>query len=116
MERAGNPLKGFWSIPGGLLETGETLETAVKREVREETGLRVEVIKFFELFERIIPDKRGRAEYHYLLVDFLCRTVGGRLRPATDVSRAAWVPKARLGEYKITEGTLAVVERAFRAR
>jgi hypothetical protein len=73
-------------------------------------------VKFFELFERIIPDKEGRTEYHYLLVDFLCRTVGGKLRAATDVSAVAWVPKARLGDYKITEGTLAVVERAFRAR
>lgn len=116
MERAGNPLKGYWSIPGGLLETGETLETAVKREVLEETGLRVEVLSFFEIFERIMPDNAGRTAYHYLLVDFLCRPVGGKLRPASDVSNAAWVPKAHLSDYKITEGTLAVVERAFRAR
>ena len=116
VERAGNPLKGWWSIPGGLLETGETLETAVKREVREETGLRIEVIKFFEIFERIMPDSKGRIEYHYLLIDFLCRVAGGKLRPSSDASDLAWVTKARLGDYKITEGTRAVVERAFRVR
>jgi ADP-ribose pyrophosphatase YjhB (NUDIX family) len=116
VERAGNPLKGYWSIPGGLIETGETLEAAVKREVREETGLRVEIVKFFEIFERIIRGPQGRTEYHYLLADFLCRIIGGRLRPSSDASDVAWVPKARLGDYKITEGTRAVVERAFRAR
>ena len=116
VERAGNPLKGHWSIPGGLLETGETLEAAVKREVLEETGLRVVVVKFFEIFERIMPDDKGRTAYHYLLADFLCRPVGGKLCPSSDASAAAWVPKARLGDYKITEGTRAVIERAFRAR
>jgi 8-oxo-dGTP diphosphatase len=116
VERAGNPLKGYWSIPGGLLETGETLEAAVTREVWEETGLRVKVERFFEIFERIMPDAKGRTEYHYLLIDFLCRQVGGKLRPATDVSNVAWVSKAHLGDYKITEGTRAVVERAFRVR
>jgi ADP-ribose pyrophosphatase YjhB (NUDIX family) len=116
VERAGNPLKGWWSIPGGLLETGETLETAVVREVLEETGLKVEVVRFFEIFQRIMPDARGRTEYHYLLIDFLCRATGGRLRPSSDVSAVAWVPKTGLGDYKITEGTRAVVERAFRAR
>ena len=116
VERAGNPLKGYWSIPGGLLETGETLEAAVKREVLEETGLRIEVVRFFEIFERILPDSKGRTEYHYLLIDFLCRPVGGKLRPATDAANVAWVSKACLDDYKITEGTRAVVERAFRVR
>jgi mutator protein MutT len=116
VERAGNPLKGYWSLPGGLLETGETLEEAVRREVQEETGLRVEIERFFEIFERIIRDQRRRAEYHYLLVDYICRVVGGKLRPSSDVSDAAWVTRARLGEYRVTEGTRAVIERAFRAR
>jgi ADP-ribose pyrophosphatase YjhB (NUDIX family) len=116
VERAGRPLQGYWSLPGGLLESGETLEQAVRREVREETGLRVEVVRFFEIFERVILDQRGRAEYHYLLIDYICRVAGGKLRPASDVSGAAWVRRARLGDYRITEGTRAVIERAFRAR
>jgi 8-oxo-dGTP diphosphatase len=116
VERGGIPLKGYWSIPGGLLETGETLEEGVRREVREETGLRIEVVRFFELFERIMRDDCGRTEYHYVLADFLCRPLGGKLRAGSDVASVAWVRKARLKDYKITEGTLAVVERAFSAR
>jgi ADP-ribose pyrophosphatase YjhB (NUDIX family) len=114
VERAGQPLKGYWSLPGGLLETGETLEEGVVREVLEETGLRVEPVEFFGLFQRILRDGRGRAEYHYLLADFVCKIVGGKLRPGDDVSRVEWAPRARLKEYKLTEGTLNVIEEAYR--
>lgn len=113
VERAKEPLQGFWSIPGGIVETGEKLEEAIRREVREETGLEVDALSIFEIFERIMPDAEGRPEYHYVLIDYLCRVVGGRLEAASDVSRAAWVAKSELPEYRITEGTLAVVERAF---
>ena len=115
VRRAGKPLTGYWSIPGGLLETGESLEDAVCREVREETGLRVEVDGFFEIFQRIMHDDAGRVEYHYVLVDYLCRVVGGKLRAGDDVSEVAWVAKNRLQDYTITEGTRAVIERAFSA-
>jgi ADP-ribose pyrophosphatase YjhB (NUDIX family) len=114
VERAGQPLKGYWSLPGGLLETGETLEEGVVREVFEETGLRVEPVEFFGLFQRILRDERGRAEYHYLLADFVCKIVGGKLRPGDDVSRVEWAPRARLKEYNLTEGTLNVIEEAYR--
>jgi 8-oxo-dGTP diphosphatase len=113
VERAKEPLKGYWSLPGGILETGEKLEDAIRREVLEETGLEVEPLSIFEIFERIMPDEAGRAEYHYVLIDYLCRPVGGRLQAASDVSRAAWVAEQNLGEYRLTEGTLAVIERAF---
>jgi 8-oxo-dGTP diphosphatase len=116
VERGGAPLKGFWSLPGGLVETGETLEAAVRREVREETGLRVEPVRLFEIFERIMRDKRGRAQYHYVLADYLCTVVGGRLRAGDDSSRVAWSTRKGLGEYVLTEGTQEVIERAFRAR
>lgn len=113
VERAQEPLKGYWSIPGGIVEAGEKLEDGIRREVREETGLEVEPLSIFEIFERIIPDAEGKAEYHYVLIDYLCRAVGGRLAAASDVSRVAWVSEQNIREYRLTEGTLAVVERAF---
>ncbi len=113
VERAGEPLKGWWSIPGGLLETGERLEDAVLREVREETGLLVEIVYRFDIFERIMRDAGGRAEYHYVLVDYVCKAVGGELVPGDDVSRVEWVPCARLHDYKVTSGTIEAVERAY---
>jgi 8-oxo-dGTP diphosphatase len=116
VERGGNPLKGYWSLPGGLVEAGETLEAAVKREILEETGLRVTPTKIFELFERIMPDAQGRAEYHYVLLDYICKVVGGTLQAGDDVSRAEWVARKDLPSLLITEGTLDVIERAYRAR
>lgn len=116
VERARAPQKGSWSLPGGVLEAGETLKEGLRREVREETGLEVEPLGIFEVFERILPDRRGRPEYHYVLIDFLCRVTGGHLAPGDDVSRAAWVSKSELGQYPVTEGTRAVIERAFRRR
>jgi len=116
VERGHEPLKGWWSLPGGILETGETLANGIRREVREETGLEVEPGAIFEIFERIMPDAEGRAQYHYVLIDYICDIAGGALQAASDVSRAAWVREDELAGYRITEGTLAVVERAFRSR
>jgi ADP-ribose pyrophosphatase YjhB (NUDIX family) len=113
VERAGEPLKGWWSIPGGLLETGEKLEDAVRRETFEETGLRVEIVYRFDIFERIMRDAEGRAEYHYVLVDYVCKVAGGELAPGDDVSRVEWVPYTNLRDYKVTSGTIEAVERAY---
>ena len=113
VERGKEPLKGYWSLPGGILELGERLTQGIRREVREETGLEVDPFEVFEIFERIMPDAAGRTEYHYVLVDYLCRVTAGELRAASDVSDAAWVSQQNLGSYRLTEGTLAVVERAF---
>ena len=113
MERAHEPLKGYWSIPGGILETGEKLAEGIRREVLEETGLEVEALSIFEIFERIMPDAAGLTEYHYVLIDYLCRPTGGRLKAATDVSSVAWVSAENLRDYRLTEGTLGVIERAF---
>jgi len=89
------------------------LEDAVRREILEETGLVVEPVSRFDIFERIMRGDEGRVEYHYLLVDYLCKVVGGELRAGDDVSRAAWVRRADLDRYQITEGTREVIERAY---
>ena len=114
VQRARNPLKGYWSLPGGLIEPGETIEAALKREVLEETGLIVRPKKMFEIFERIMLDVEGRAEYHYILHDYLCTVVGGDLKAGDDAGHVAWVPRDRLKALQLTEGTLKVIERAFR--
>jgi 8-oxo-dGTP diphosphatase len=114
IERGREPLKGQWSLPGGVLEAGELLEAAVKREVREETDLDVEPVLIAEVFERIMRDGEGRPEYHYVLIDYLCRVQSGEPRPGDDCSAVAWVPREKLPEYRLTEGTLEVIEKTFK--
>jgi 8-oxo-dGTP diphosphatase len=113
VERGKEPLKGYWSIPGGIVETGEKLEEGIRREVLEETGLDVDPLSVFEIFERIIPDAEGNPEYHYVLIDYLCHRLNGEAIAASDVSQVAWVSEGQLGGYRLTEGTLGVIERAF---
>jgi len=115
-QRGKQPLKGAWSLPGGAVETGESLDAAVRREVHEETGLDVKPLKVFQIFERIMRDARGAPEYHYVLIDYICRVTGGDLRAGDDVSRVEWVRRRDLPDLEITEGTLAVIERAFQER
>jgi len=115
-ERGKEPLKGWWSLPGGALETGESLAEAVRREVLEETGLEIRPLGVLEIFERIMRDTGGRAEYHYVLIDYVCRVTGGTLRAGDDAARVEWVRRADLSQLQITEGTLAVIEKAFRER
>lgn len=84
------PLKGEWSLPGGALELGETLHEGVKREVLEETGLIVEPIGVVETFDRIARDATGRVQFHYVLVDYLCRIAGGSAASASDAVDLRW--------------------------
>ena len=116
VQRGRSPLKGYWSLPGGLIETGERIEDALKREILEETGLIVRPKRLFEIFERIMRDPQGRAEYHYILHDYLCTVVGGELKAGDDAGRVAWVERSKLKDLQLTEGTLEVIERAFHAR
>ena len=105
------PLAGEWSLPGGIVEIGETLEACVARELFEETGLRVDVGPVIEVFDRITRDASDRVEYHYVLVDYLCRATGGALRAGSDVDAAKWVSTADLAEYRLPDKAMTVIRR-----
>ena len=107
------PLAGEWSLPGGGVEVGETLDACVVREMREETGLDVEVGPVIEVFDRITHDADGRVQYHYVLVDYLCWPIGGELAAASDVADVAWVGPPDIPRYGITAKASAVIERAL---
>ncbi|MBI3050639.1 MAG: NUDIX hydrolase [Acidobacteria bacterium] len=113
VRRRYEPLAGRWSLPGGTLELGETLEAGVAREMLEETGLEVEVGPVIEVFDRILLDETRRVRYHFVLVDYLCWPVGGELRPGSDVDRAVFVRPADLGPYDLTAKARAVIDRAL---
>lgn len=91
--RGSEPLKGHWTLPGGVLEVGETLAAGVARELREETGLEVEVVELVEILDRIYRDGE-RVRYHYVIADYLCRVKGGELRAASDADAVRWVERA----------------------
>jgi 8-oxo-dGTP diphosphatase len=112
IRRGSEPLKGEWSIPGGMLELGESLRDGVKREVLEETGLKVRPMEVLTVFDRI--QKNGeRIQYHYVIVDYVCRQTGGLLKSGSDVLDARWVERAELPRYKITPKAAAVIADAF---
>jgi len=114
VRRGREPLKGEWSLPGGRLELGEHLEAAVIREVREETGLIVQVVRHAETLDRIFLEEE-RVRYHYVLVDFLCEVKGGELLCGDDAADVAWFPLDAVlrGEIAVAQFTLEVLDRAF---
>jgi ADP-ribose pyrophosphatase YjhB (NUDIX family) len=113
VKRRYEPLAGCWSIPGGALELGETLEAGVAREMREETGLEIEVGPVIEVFDRIIFDADKRVRYHFVLVDYLCWPIGGVLQAGSDVDEAVMVDPASLDQFDLTEKAREVIARAL---
>jgi len=120
VRRGQEPLLGQWSLPGGAVEVGETLEEAVVREVSEETGISVRPIAMLKTFDRIDRDAEGRARFHYVLIDFLCSLQAAALETeplgATDVFDARWVPLQdirRSQEFVLPGWTLEVIEQGW---
>jgi ADP-ribose pyrophosphatase YjhB (NUDIX family) len=113
VRRATEPLKGQWSIPGGALELGETLRAGAAREALEETSLTVEVGEVLEVLDRIIHDASGKTQYHYVLIDFLCRRLGGEAKAGSDVSEVRWLQRAELDSFEIADSAAAVIRKAF---
>jgi len=113
VKRKYEPLKGHWSLPGGMVEIGEPLETALAREMLEETGLRVEVGPVIEVFDRIMRDEERRVRYHFVLIDYLCWPAGGSLEAGSDVTLAIWADPATLGQYALTDKATSVIQRGL---
>lgn len=113
VKRGSPPLLGEWSLPGGVVELGETLRAAAEREAREETGLMVKASEVLEVLDRIVPDEDGAPQYHYVLIDFLCTVKSGRLRAGSDAGDVRWVRGNELGKFKLEKPALEVIRKAF---
>jgi 8-oxo-dGTP diphosphatase len=113
VKRAHPPIQGQWSIPGGVLEVGELVREAAIREAREETGLIVEPGELLGVYDRVLRNPEKRVQYHYVLIDFLCRLVGGSLLAASDAAEARWFTREELPPLKLAEDTWDVIEKGF---
>jgi ADP-ribose pyrophosphatase YjhB (NUDIX family) len=113
IKRARPPMQAEWSIPGGALEIGELVREGAEREAREETGLIVEAGTLLGVFDRVLRDAEQRVRYHYVLVDFLCRRVGGELAAADDAVEVGWFRREELPGLGLREDTLEVIMKGF---
>ena len=113
VRRATEPLKGEWSVPGGMLELGEKLRDGVRREVLEETGLTVEPGEVLDVFDSIFTDAEGRTEYHYVLIDYLCRRISGEPTAGTDVSEVKWACENDLPALGLRDLTAQVIRKGI---
>lgn len=113
VKRGKAPLLDQWSIPGGMLEVGETLTEGVRRELLEETGITVGVGQLIEVFERVDMDASGRARHHYVVLDYFCAAMSGEARAGSDVKEVAWASKEELTKYSLSETATRVILKAF---
>jgi mutator protein MutT len=113
IRRGSEPLEGEWSIPGGMLEIGETILEGVQRELLEETAIEVKVLDLIEVFERVTRDDEGRLKYHFVILDYLCEAVRGEALAGSDVTDVAWARETELGGYSLTPTATRVIQKAF---
>jgi 8-oxo-dGTP diphosphatase len=119
IRRGSEPLRDHWSIPGGTLEIGESLQQGVARELLEETGLEVRVLDLIEVFDRIFPGEPGEAgqtrgpRFHYVIVDYLCERISGEARAGSDVTDVAFSTEDGLEKFQLTETATRVLRKAF---
>ena len=109
IKRAHEPRKGEWSLPGGLLELGESLQDAARREIKEETSLDIDVGPVIETFDRVHRDEQGRIRYHFVIVDFVCWANGGEAAAGSDAEAVAWVTADEIDGYQINAHAKAVI-------
>ena len=115
--RRGKPPKaGEWSLPGGSQHVGETVRETASREVREETGVEIRELIFLEVIDAIIPDREGRVQFHYTLIDFVAQWESGEPNADDDAEHAVWVPLSSLPEIELWEKTREIIEKASRLR
>jgi 8-oxo-dGTP diphosphatase len=113
VKRAHPPIQGQWSIPGGVLEVGELVHEAAVREAREETGLIVEPGELLGVYDRVLRDTEKRVQYHYVLIDFFCRVVGGELSAGSDAAEVRWFTRDELPALNLAEDTQDVIRKGF---
>ena len=114
VKRAHEPRKGEWSLPGGQLDLGESLEDAVRREVREETGLDVELGPIIETFDRVHRDADGRVRYHFVIIDYVCWSDGGEAVAGSDAEDVAWVSAEGIDAYGVNAHAAEVIRRGLK--
>ena len=113
VRRDTEPLRGEWSVPGGMLELGEKLRDGVRREALEETGVRVEPGEVLDVFDSIFTDGLGKTQYHYVLIDYLCRVISGEAQAGSDVSDVRWVSLEALSAMGLREPVEQVVRKGL---